>query len=77
MITVVTHLRWQVERTTQSGLTGLKQKLKPLIGVGGTTETCVLTHGPQPIAVHGWVHAAGVGLLAWCAERSCWVKVAQ
>ena len=77
MIAVVTHLCWQVECTAQSGLSSLKQKLKPLVRVGCTSEACVLTHGPQPVAVHGWVNTSGVWLLARSAKCGCGVEGTQ
>ena len=77
MIAVVTHLCWQVEGTTQSCLTSLQQKLKALVRVGCTSEARVLAHGPQAVAVHGWVNAAGVGLLTRIAKCGCRVEGAQ
>ena len=71
MIAVVTHLRRQIECTTQTGLASLEQELKPLIGVGCTTEAGVLAHRPQTIAVHGWVNASGVRRLSWVADLGC------
>jgi hypothetical protein len=60
MVTVVTHLRRQIECATQSCLTCFEQELKSLIGIGCTTEAGVLAHRPQAVAVHGWVNASGV-----------------
>ena len=77
MIAVVTHLCRQVECAAQSCLTSLEQKLETLIGVGCTSEACVLTHGPQTVAVHRWVNATGVRLLARSAKRCCWVEGSQ
>jgi hypothetical protein len=68
MITVVTHLRRQIEGTTQSCLTCLKQELKPLIGISGTSKPRVLAHRPETIAMHAWVNTSGVRRLARIAD---------
>ena len=77
MIAVVTHLRWQVERTTEACLAGLEQKLEPLICVGRAAEARILTHCPQAIAVHCWINAAGVWRLAGCAQLALAIEAGQ
>ena len=72
MVAVVTHLCRQVERARQTCLTCVQQKLKSLVSVGSRAETCILTHCPQTIAMHGLVNAACERRLARHAKsRSC------
>ena len=77
MITVVTHLRWQVERTTETRLASLEQKLESLIGVGCAAEARVLAHGPQAVSVHRWVNATCVWRLAGCTQLALAIEAGQ
>jgi hypothetical protein len=60
VVGVVPHLRRQIERTGQAGLTGIEQELEALVGRLGVTEARVLAHRPEPTGVHRRVDAAGV-----------------
>jgi hypothetical protein len=68
VVAVVAHLRRQVEGTAQPGLAGRQQELEPLVRGLCRAEARVLAHRPQPAAIHGRVHAAGVRRRARRAE---------
>ena len=70
VVAVVSHLGRQVEGTRQPGLPSFEQKLEPLIGVGGTAKTCVLTHRPESVTMHRRVNTPGVRCLAWSPNAS-------
>ena len=65
---VVAHLGRQVEGHREAGLAGREQVFVALVGFLGRAETGVLAHGPEAAAVHGRLHAAGVGVFAGKAE---------
>src|SRR5437016_1813695 len=65
MIRVETELCWQVECCTEPCLTVRYQILEAAIGFFRGPETCVLTHGPQPVRVHSIVDATRVWELPW------------
>ncbi|CAB4769592.1 unannotated protein [freshwater metagenome] len=77
MIAVVTHLCWQVERTTEACLAGFEQKLESLVGVGCAAEARILAHCPEAIAMHCWINAAGVWRLAGGTQLALGIEAGQ
>ncbi len=67
-IGVVAHLGRQVEGDREAGLPGAEEVVVALVGFLGRAEAGILAHGPEPAAVHGRLHAAGIGVLAGEAE---------
>src|SRR3712207_3912065 len=68
MIGVVTPLGGKIECGRQAHPTRRKQLPKPAISCLGSSESCVLAHGPEPARVHVGVWTPGEGELARPAE---------
>ncbi len=64
VIGVIADLGGQVEGHREAGLPLVEQVAVAAVGFFGGGVPGVLAHGPQAGAVHGWVDAAGVGVLA-------------
>src|SRR5579859_330408 len=64
MIRVQSDLRRQIEGHRQPGGSVREQILVALVRLLGIAHAGVLTHGPQAAAVHGGLHAAGIGELS-------------
>jgi len=67
-IRVVAHLRGQVEGDRQPRLALLEQVAEALVGLARGREAGVLTHGPQPAAVHRRLDTTRIGVLTGEAE---------
>ena len=65
---VVAHLGRQVKGDGKPGLAGRKQIFIALVGFFGGTETGILAHGPEAAAIHGRLHATGIGVFPRKAE---------
>src|SRR4051812_9567098 len=64
MVGVAAHLGGQVEGNREPGLAGLDEILETGISLFGGAEARILAHGPGPAAVHRWVDATHVRVLA-------------
>src|SRR5664280_2963823 len=62
------NLSRQVEGDAQSGSAIAQQVLVAAVRFFGIAHAGVLPHGPQPPAVHGGLHTAGIGELPRVAE---------
>src|SRR5262245_8358598 len=47
------------------------------VGLGGGSETGILTHSPRSAGVHTRIDASGERVLARCAELDCWIPVGE
>ena len=70
MVGVVAHLRGEVERGGEAGLTGGKQHSEAGVGILGGAEAGVLPHGPEPAGVHRGLNAPEKGPAARLAGVS-------
>src|SRR5262249_16764766 len=68
-------LCWEVEGNGKAGLALAEEVAVPRIGLNGGPETGILTHGPEPAAIHRGIDAPGVGVLAWKADRTIGLRV--
>ena len=68
VVRIQADLGGQVEGHAQAGLPLLQQVAVAAVGFLGRAEAGVLAHGPELAAVHGRLHAAGVGVSAGIAQ---------
>ena len=68
VIRVVAHLRREVERDGEPGLSMREQRAEPRVRIQSGPEPGVLAHRPKPTAIHRRLHAARVRRLAWQAR---------
>ena len=68
MVGIEADLSGQVEGDGEAGGAVGQQIFVALIGLFGVAHAGVLAHGPQPAAIHGGLHAAGVGIIAGVSD---------
>ena len=68
------HLGGQIEGHAEPGLALLEQELVATVGLGRSGKAGILAHGPEAAAVHGLLHAAGVGRLPGRAQVALGVE---
>ena len=70
-------LRRQIEGDAQAGGALAQQIFVAAVRLVGVAHAGVLPHGPQAAAIHGGLHAAGVGKLSGIAELAVVVPAFQ
>src|SRR5688572_15142125 len=70
MVRIESHLGRQIERNGKAARSLRKEIAKPVIAFSGRGEAGILTHRPEPVAIHFAVNPASVWKLSRLAEAA-------
>ena len=75
VLRIIAHECWHIEGGGQSCLSMIDEVVKPLIGFFSASKARKHPHGPQPAAIHGGLHPAGIRVLSWEAQLGSIIEV--
>jgi hypothetical protein len=68
VVGIESDLGWQIECHRETSRSVREQIFVAFVRLFGVAHACVLAHGPEAAAVHGGLHAAGVGKFSGVAN---------